>query len=218
MPQHVNRNPRPTLRWAQWGLLLTWLLVGLVLTIIVIKSLKTEHGEQAGRIVKKQAAVERIDIRGLGGLDYQHLFTARSEPGESLDAFMVRIGSRLRDWTRAEGFEACAAIASDGERFGVVVGTNRGHTVCVNFHAKVPVGMTATGQTVHSHTTMRRYRLTQADLLVVGGGRVGAVQRGDNPELFSEEDFSAPGYMVSGTTVWHQAGKGTERAVGALVP
>ena len=63
---------------------------------------------------------------------------------------------------------------------------------------------------------MSRYRLTASDLLVVGGGRVGAVQRGDDPELFSEEDFGASGYMVSGTTLWHQSGKGTERSVGAL--
>lgn len=160
--------------------------------------------------------VERVNIRGIGTVDYQHLFTEVGEPGESMDAFVVRVAPRLRDWTAAEGYEACGVLATNGESFGVIVGTNHGHTVCVNFHAKVPEGMTVTGQTVHSHTTAPRYRLTAADLLVVGGGRVGAIQRGDNPELFSAEDFAAPGYMVSGTKVWHQEGKGTERVVGAL--
>lgn len=162
--------------------------------------------------------VESVCIQGFGTVPYQMLFEAKSETGESLDDFILRVAPKMRDYTVNEGFEACGVIASDNAgNFGVVIGTNLGHTVCANFSGKVPAGMTATGQTVHSHTTMTKYRATQADLLVMGSRtKRGQVVRGDDPEIFSEEDFEAPGYMVSGTRLWHQAGKRTVRGVGAL--
>ncbi|MDF9442977.1 hypothetical protein EM864_14640 [Stenotrophomonas acidaminiphila] len=160
--------------------------------------------------------VEMIQVQGVGAIDYQRLFEEVSEPGETMDAFVLRIAPQLAEYTAASGFEACGAIATDGERFGVIVGSNGGHTVCVNFHRRVPDGMTSTRQTVHSHTTMKTYRLTATDLLVVGGRPVGSVQRGGNPERFSDEDYAAPGYVVTGKAVKHQAGKGTERVIGTL--
>lgn len=160
--------------------------------------------------------VERVEIQGFGQVNYQKLFEEVSQPGEAMDAFVLRIAPQLAEYTAATGFEACGAIASDGERFGVVVGSNGGHTVCVNFHNRVPSGMVSTRQTVHSHTTMKAYRLTPADLLVVGGRPAGSVQRGGNPERFSDEDYAAPGYVVTSRTVKHQAGKGTERTIGTF--
>lgn len=162
------------------------------------------------------APTEKVEIAGLGSLDYQHVFTETSQPGETMDAFVLRIAPKLAEYTAETGFEACGAIASDGERFGVVVGSNGGHTVCVNFHRRVPDGMTSTRQTVHSHTTMKSYRLTAADTLVVRGMPAGAVQRGGNAERFSDEDFAAPGYVVTSRTVKHQAGRGTERTIGTF--
>lgn len=166
-----------------------------------------KHGTEPGE-------VERIQVHGMGAIDYQRLFEEVSEPGEAMDAFVLRIAPQLAEYTAATGFEACGAIATDGERFGVIVGSNGGHTVCVNFHSRVPAGMVFTRQTVHSHTTMKSYRLTATDTLVVRGMPAGAVQRGGNAERFSDEDFAAPGYVVTSRTVKHQAGKGTERTIG----
>ena len=161
--------------------------------------------------------VEQVKVPGFGQIAYQHLFTATSETGETLDAFVLRIAPRLRAFSDETGFEACASLASDGERFGAVVGTNLGHTVCVNFHAKVPQGMAFTGETVHSHTHAARYRANKSDRLVLGPStRLGQVVHGGNPDEFSDEDYAAPGYMVSTGQVLHQSGKGTERVVGAL--
>ncbi len=99
--------------------------------------------------------VERVHIQGLGTVDYEHLFTDTSEPGESMDAFAARLGPRLRQFSDATGFEACGVIASEGQRFGAVIGTNRSRIACANFHAKVPQGMTSTGETIHSHGVNR---------------------------------------------------------------
>lgn len=161
--------------------------------------------------------VERIFIPGFGPITYQHLFTQTSEAGETMDAFAARIAPRLREFSDATGFEACGVIATDGERFGAVIGTNGAHTACVNFHAKAPAGMAFTGQTIHSHTHKARYRANRSDLIVLGSGaRLGQVVRGGHPDLFSDEDYAAPGYMVSTGAVWHQEGKGTEREVAGL--
>lgn len=211
-------NKAATNDWVRLAICMALLSIVAIITFIVFSGLLRDASESGLERRKEVAAddVQRVHIPGIGVVDYQRLFEVVSEPGESMDAFVLRISPRLRAYSDATGFEACGVLATDGERFGAVVGTNHGHTVCVNFHRKVPEGMTLTGKTVHSHTTMRSYRLTPADLLVVGGGRVGTVQRGDNPELFSEEDYAAPGYMVSGKHVWHQSGKGTRRVVGAL--
>lgn len=163
------------------------------------------------------AAVGRVMVPGIGTIDYQHLFTETSAPGESLDAFILRVSPRLRDYTAATGFEACGVLASDGERFGVVIGTNHGHTACVNFPSKVPEGMAFTGQTLHNHAEERAYRANAMDLVVLGrGARLGRLYRSQEPDQFSAEDFQLKGYLVGQHTVWHQQGKRTVRKVGAL--
>ena len=65
--------------------------------------------------------IEQIDVRGLGRLEYQHLFTEASVEGETLDAFVLRISPRLRAFSDATGFEACVGVARRGDRHGVVM-------------------------------------------------------------------------------------------------
>jgi len=40
--------------------------------------------------------IERIQIPGIGTVDYQRLFEEVSHPGESMDDFALRVGPRLR--------------------------------------------------------------------------------------------------------------------------
>ena len=142
----------------------------------------------------------------------------RGNVGQDMDQFVIELGKNLRDYTQETGFEVCASIcrSSDG-LFGAQLFTMQSHTVCP-IPPKCPSGMEVSGQTIHSHTTMRSYKINRADMAVMGiGAKVGGSMHGDNPELFSDEDFGGgPGYMVSATTVWHQQGKREVRMVGKL--
>ena len=132
-------------RIAQVLLIVMGFFVGIVLAIIVSKALLNDTSvltKQQRKLEVDRAPVEYVRIPGIGRVAYQFLFEELSEPGESLDSFASRIGPRLRDYTAGAGYEACGVIASDGAgRYGVVIGTSRGHTVCVNFNARVPEGM-----------------------------------------------------------------------------
>ena len=164
--------------------------------------------------------VERVQIQGVGSVEYQRLFEAVSEPGESLDAFAARVAPRLRAFSDASHFEACGVLATDGERFGVVVGTNRAHIACANFSSKVPAGMRATGETIHSHGTDRAFsanrndkELSPSQMADTRGGIRGVA--GQTLDAFSPADYhGGPGYLATPSGVIHQRGKGSDRKIG----
>lgn len=152
--------------------------------------------------------VERIQVPGIGRLDYQRLFEEVSKPGETLDAFALRIGPRLRAYSDATGFEACGVLATDGERFGVVVGTNRAHIACANRSAFVPAGMKTTGETIHSHGLDSSFQVNRSDRLLLRlPGTAMVTMSGQKLDAFSPMDFhGGPGYLVTPTGVLHQQG------------
>ena len=159
--------------------------------------------------------VQRLNVPGIGRLDYQRLFEAVSEPGESLDAFALRIGPRLRAYSDATGFEACGVLATDGQRFGAVVGSNRAHIACANFDAFVPTGMKPTGQTLHSHGNDRPSRANKNDLALMGQqlaaqggvGKALVTVAGQALDAFSVADFrGGPGYLATPAGLLHQQG------------
>lgn len=165
------------------------------------------------------APVELVNVPGLGAVPYQKLFEEASNDGESLDAFMLRIGVRLRDFSDASKHEACGVVATDGQRFGVVIGTNGAHIACANFPWKVPQGMRAIGETIHSHGADKLANINKVDRLfrgeeLVSGRRVSSVS-GQDLAMFSREDFTGgPGYLaIPGGRVLHQSGKSTVREV-----
>ena len=147
--------------------------------------------------------VERVDVPGVGRVPYQMLFEERSLPGESRDAFVLRLADRMRRFSEKTGFEACGVLGSDGVGFGVIVGTNNAHAGCANFHAKVPEGMTSTRLSVHSHIAKSTYTANRADRMVLGPLAVGKLMNREDPEAFSDEDKAGgPGYLVSPKSVW----------------
>lgn len=150
-----------------------------------------------------------------GVVEFERLFEAVSEPGESLDAFVLRVAPHLRDYSDATGFEACGVLATDGERFGVVVGSTRAHAGCGSFLEAVPAGMKPTGETIHSHRQGGLYRANENDRTLLGLRPGKQFETGPADE-FSREDFHAPGYLVGARGVWHQAGRRTARQVGSL--
>ncbi|MBN8224822.1 MAG: hypothetical protein J0L89_08405 [Xanthomonadales bacterium] len=159
--------------------------------------------------------VQRLQVPGIGRLDYQRLFEALSDPGESLDAFVLRISPRLRAYSDETGFEACGVLATNGERFGVVVGSNRAHIACANFDSFTPTGMTPTGQTIHSHGKDRPSRANKNDLALMGqqlaalggAGKAMVTVAGQALDAFSSTDFhGGPGYLATPAGVLHQQG------------
>ena len=147
--------------------------------------------------------VERVNVPGIGSLSYQRLFEAVSEPGESLDGFVLRIAPRLRAYSDATGYEACGVLATDGERFGVVVGTNHSHIACVNFSVYRPIGMTSYKKTMHSHGVEGKFKPNNADITLQGQHMSGRYLRintvhGQKLAEFSDDDFrSGPGYLAA---------------------
>lgn len=176
------------------------------------------HGGSTSEGGIEPEQVQRINVAGLGRIEYLRLFEATSEPGETLDAFAVRLGPRLRAYSDATGFEACGVLATDGERFGVVVGSNQSHIACANFDRFTPVGMKPTGQTIHSHGVEGRFNANRMDVALQGQhfhGKPGVRGvAGQTLDAFSTMDYDGgPGYLATPTGVIHQKGKGTSRTV-----
>lgn len=203
------------------------LLVALVLTFRVSRAIL--DATESGAFYKQQRSqaadesypgrVERIRVTDAGTVEYQRLFRVQSEPGESLDTFMVRIAPRLVAFSEATGFEACGAIGSDGSRFGVVIGSNRAHVACASFNRHMPEGMTPVGQTIHSHGNGAA-RLNRNDLRFLGlpegprSQRMFGTVYGQDRYRFSERDKSGgPGYLATPTGLLHHDGKGEVRTV-----
>jgi len=157
---------------------------------------------------------DRITIKGLGEIGYTQLFEARSEEGESLDAFALRIAPQFTAFSQKTGFEACGVLAKNETGYGIVVGTNHSHIVCLNFPDKVPAGMGGTGLTMHSHPGGRYYKVNPADRVMLGplNALNSRVERG--PRGLSKEDFqSGAGYLVEDGEVIFQEGPQAVRRV-----
>ncbi|HHC8922789.1 TPA: hypothetical protein ACN3MR_004284 [Stenotrophomonas maltophilia] len=163
--------------------------------------------------------VQQVQAKGIGRLAYQRLFEAVSLPGESLDTFAKRVGPRLRAYSDATGFEACGVLATDGERFSVVVGTNFGYMACVSSSQFVLEGFRHAGATIHSHGKQGRFHPTKTDLLLMGetfaGGRPSlAVVHGQALNAFSDADRrSGAGYLAGEDGRVFFQGNGTTREV-----
>lgn len=157
---------------------------------------------------------ERIVVEGLGEIRYAALFEDTSRPAETQDAFVRRIAPRLAAFSQKTGMEACGVIAQQDDQWGIVVGTNHSHIVCMNFPDKVPAGMAATGVTLHSHPQGRHYKVNAADRMVLGKLTALNTQAERGPKGFSAADFtSGPGYLVEGDQVFFQAGPKNIRSV-----
>ena len=140
------------------------------------------------------------------------------------DEFARKVGRILRDHSTATGTEACAMLCrSPLGTWGALPLTIGAHTACPIVNA-CPPGMTSTGVGIHSHPTTDTYIANAADMAVLGGDehlrrRAGQRVRGGNPEKFSAEDFAGgEGYLATGTTLYHQAGKRSIRNLGSLDP
>ncbi|WP_313251615.1 hypothetical protein [Stenotrophomonas sp.] len=206
---------------ARMAICLALIFITATITFIVFREFLKDASDSGLERRKEVAAddVQRVRIPGMGVVDYQRLFEVVSEPGESLDAFVLRIGPRLRAYSDAMGFEACGVLATDGERFSVVVGTNFGYMACVSSSQFVLEGFRHAGATIHSHGKQGRFHPTKTDLLLMGetfaGGRPSlAVVHGQALNAFSDADRrSGAGYLAGEDGRVFFQGNGTTREV-----
>lgn len=157
--------------------------------------------------------------------------TFTSAPGESHDAFVLRVAEALKTWTDDTGTEACGPIvqAKDGT-YSVQLTTEKAQTVCLR-STVMPDGMTYTGDSIHSHPAMKdgghQVRLTTHDFDVLEAmGRVKLVDDmrrmhirtvEAEPDTFSADDYAAgPGYLVVKGQLLYQHGEGTAQVVATL--
>ena len=150
-------------------------------------------------------------------LPFETIGTYESVDGEGLRVFLLRIAPVLAAYTHRTGWEACAAIASNGQgRYGVVIGSNHSQIGCLAGEAGVPGGMEDTGETLHSHPDRLQFRLTETDrefLIATGdieGAKIADYSVGlDNG--FSRADVQTPGYLVASGWLLYQPGRPVPR-------
>lgn len=140
-----------------------------------------------------------------------------SSQGESLSAFLARVGVALRAFSDRTGFEGCAALATDGTRYGVELHTNRSHIACVIDEQHIPAGMRAVGESIHSHPQDNQtYLLSAVDAKLAGIPNPMAPTRikPDSTSQFSVWDYkNGPGYLATPFGILHQHGAGTVQRI-----
>jgi len=143
--------------------------------------------------------------------------THLSAPGEAKEAFLLRIAPEVAVWTAENQAEACAFVATDGERWGLKLITLRSQFECVFAYGVVPEGMTTTNETFHSHPPadgggyITLTEGTKAAAAALGDASLRRVRqlRVENGGEFSERDFSAgPGYLITNGRLLFQNGRG----------
>ena len=170
-----------------------------------------------------EASLRVVGFTGFNRLPYQQVAIKLSQPGESLDDFVVRVAPIFDAFTARTEWEACGMLAQDATgRYALVIGTLQAALSCGTSRDNVPEGFTAIGQTVHSHPRTKTVRPTPSDLEIqrqsgLRGLPYKAVESNKGAKSFSPEDFAAgPGYLVSAGRILHQAGLKTVRTVGEL--
>src|SRR5699024_5545623 len=128
------------------------------------------------------------------------LRTMTSQPGQSKVAFLVDVAHWMRAWSDKTGFEVCAAIATSGSRYGVVITPSRAHIACLIDYTKLVVGMHYADTTIHTHPKPGRYFPNHLDRVMnphpITSSQVAIVST-TLANHFSAEDVAAgPGYLV----------------------
>lgn len=159
-----------------------------------------------------------VAFAGPESLPAAQLGEMTSRQGESLPAFLARVGERLRAFSDRTGFEGCGALATDGTRYGVELGSNGSHIGCVIDTRRVPAGMHAMGESIHSHGQDKRFCLNAADVELIDPGAMMPAKpvcfMGQHLAEFSEQDYrSGPGYLATPSGILHQHGAGTVQRI-----
>lgn len=155
---------------------------------------------------------------------YVEYETFTSQAGESEQDFVMRVAPYLRDKTIETGWELCGALATDGERLGVVLTSSQSSLACAVRHNVLPEGMTAINRSIHSHPgpNSKDVGFTAMDRVLAehSGHRLTLAQQKQKDRRgggFSTQDFnSGPGYLVLERVVLFQEGFRTVKRIGRI--
>lgn len=158
-----------------------------------------------------------LNVSETTSLPVSQVSVFHSVAGEGLSAFIKRIAPDFAAYTEKTGHEACGVVAvttkeNDGTvdgAFSVAMGSIGSQVACAN--GAVEEGYTSLGRTIHSHPQKRAVRLTALDMKARGtpAGKL-RTENLNNCE-FSDQDYSAPGYLVTCGKVFTQGGRGTAK-------
>lgn len=169
------------------------------------------------------ATQPEVTFDGFVGLPYEQVAVEVSEPGESLDGFVLRLAPVLDAFTARTEWEACGVLAQDeAGRYAAVIGSVQASLSCATSTENVPEGFVAMGQSIHSHPATPDVRPTPSDEAIqrmhgIRGAAYKAVKKNTGSKGFSPVDFQAgPGYLVVAGKVLHQHGLRTTREVGRI--
>ena len=143
------------------------------------------------------------------------LETIHVEGGDA-DTAAMAAAQVIHRYTQQTGFEACATMCKTATGWVIQPLSVGSHTACpVVRQCPDSVQAYPSGLSIHSHRPAGTYRANRADMAMMGLSHAGGnVVRGDKPERFSDEDFQAPGYMVTPSgDLWFQAGPSAVRRV-----
>lgn len=137
-----------------------------------------------------------------------------SQHGGSEDQFAQKVGGVLQRYSVRTGYEACADICKTSNGWVAKIVSIGSHMSCSTTR-RCDQGRYHT--LIHSHPIEGSFEANRMDEIISGQGvRAGQIVAAEDPRDFSEQDYTAPGYMVVYGQVWHQQGKGTERLVAPI--
>ncbi len=139
---------------------------------------------------------------------------SESQHGGSEDQFAQKVGGVLQRYSVRTGYEACADICKTADGWNAKIVSIGSHMSCSTTR-RCDQGRYHT--LIHSHPIERAFEANRMDEIISRQGvKAGHIVAAEDPRDFSEQDYTAPGYMVVYGQVWHQQGKGTERMVGPI--
>ncbi|AMQ65988.1 hypothetical protein AAY80_251 [Stenotrophomonas phage vB_SmaS-DLP_6] len=158
-----------------------------------------------------------LNVSETQSLPVSQVSVFHSVAGEGLTAFIKRIAPDFAAYTEKTGHEACGVVAvttkeNDGTvdgAFSVAMGSIGSQVACAN--GAVEEGYTSMGRTIHSHPQKRNIRLTALDMKARGTPAGKLRTESVNNCEFSEQDYNAPGYLVTCGKVLTQSGRGTAK-------
>ncbi len=133
--------------------------------------------------------------------------TTVTQTGGSEVSFAKRVGQTLSRYSTRTEYEACANLcrSPSGNWIAQVV-TIGSHAACLVPNA-CPSGTQDTGRLIHSHPSARTFIANESDFFAWRQPYVPNHQvQADDPSLFSESDFSRPGYLVVYGQLYYQNG------------
>lgn len=156
-------------------------------------------------------------VRGEALPVYQ-LATFRAQAQETEVDFVLRVGAFLDRYTRANGFEACAALVLQEGRLVARVTTNESHVGCL---AVTFAGDQGVGRSIHSHPAPGVVRLNLADNTFLRGdrGRQGPSRRVSmrtRQGVSPTDRLGGPGYLVENGQVVFFSSQQPDRVVGPV--